>query len=224
MVLACSAISSQRSSNAGGQKGYEAIALTYARQAERLLEDKDRPAVRKRVLDALASALTKAGKADEAKEVEARGQEDRFHDQNGAVRRTKGQERSRGPGGAVHRRRASAEHGRRPGLDALGKTFKPSEVVRLQYHLHVPGPDPLTNRDSEARVRFYRRVVESLPSVLLNGDSYPSGAAMPRRPGRFTTSFSRLCRRCWRRPPRPTSKPRSRARVPRSASMYTYRT
>ena len=30
------------------------------------------------------------------------------------------------------------------GFDALAKTYKPSEVVLLQYHIHVPGPDPLT--------------------------------------------------------------------------------
>src|SRR5262249_41615062 len=54
------------------QTGYESIALTYARQAERLLEDSDRPGMRKQLLDTLAAALTKSGKADEAKEVEAR--------------------------------------------------------------------------------------------------------------------------------------------------------
>ena len=39
-----------------------------------------------------------------------------------------------------------------------------SEVVRLQYHLHVPGPDPLTNPDSEARAEFYARFVRSTPT------------------------------------------------------------
>src|SRR5262249_50447312 len=54
------------------EKGYEAIALPYAQRAERLLDDKDPPAVKKRVLDVLAGALEKAGKAAEAKKVQDR--------------------------------------------------------------------------------------------------------------------------------------------------------
>ena len=30
-------------------------------------------------------------------------------------------------------------------FDALGKTYKPTDVVLLEYHLHIPGPDALTN-------------------------------------------------------------------------------
>ena len=35
----------------------------------------------------------------------------------------------------------------------LLKTYRPSEVIALQYHQHVPQPDPLTNSDSEQRFR-----------------------------------------------------------------------
>ena len=36
-------------------------------------------------------------------------------------------------------------------FDVLGKTYKPSELVLIQYHLHIPGPDPMTNAATEAR-------------------------------------------------------------------------
>src|SRR5262249_51544260 len=54
-------------------------------------------------------------------------------------------------------------------FDALAKTFKPGEVVRLRYDLSVPAPDPLTSPASEARLTFYREVVENIPMVLLDG-------------------------------------------------------
>ncbi len=52
-------------------------------------------------------------------------------------------------------------------FDALLKTYRPREVVLLQYHLHIPGPDPLTNADTEKRAKFYG--VSSTPSLFLNG-------------------------------------------------------
>ena len=35
-------------------------------------------------------------------------------------------------------------------FDVLEKTYKPADLVLIQYHLHIPGPDPLTNAASEA--------------------------------------------------------------------------
>ena len=37
------------------------------------------------------------------------------------------------------------------------KSYKAADVVLLQYHLHIPGPDPLTNADSEKRQQVLRR-------------------------------------------------------------------
>lgn len=158
----------------GEQKGYESIALTYARQAERLLEDKDRPDVRKKVLAALAEALAKAGKADEAKEVEARAKKidltikpEPFAGRQGKSDRVVLVELFTG---AECPPCVAADLA----FDALGKTFKTSEVVRLQYHLHVPGPDPLTTPEGEKRAEFYR--LRGTPSLLLNGrEAAPGG-------------------------------------------------
>jgi hypothetical protein len=56
-------------------------------------------------------------------------------------------------------------------FDALMAGYKPSELIGLQYHLHIPGPDPLTNTDSEARSSYY--TARSTPTVLLNGEPLP---------------------------------------------------
>jgi hypothetical protein len=53
-------------------------------------------------------------------------------------------------------------------FDVLQKTYKTSELALIQYHLHIPGPDPMTNAQTEARAKFYG--VNSTPSMLVNGD------------------------------------------------------
>jgi hypothetical protein len=52
-------------------------------------------------------------------------------------------------------------------FEALGRTFKQSQAVLLQYHLHVPGPDPLANSDAIARAQYYK--VQGTPWFLVNG-------------------------------------------------------
>jgi hypothetical protein len=58
-------------------------------------------------------------------------------------------------------------------FDALEKSYKPTEVVLIQYHLHIPGPDPLTNSDTVARAKYYD--VNSTPTTLFNGKPRASG-------------------------------------------------
>src|SRR5262249_1478676 len=40
-------------------------------------------------------------------------------------------------------------------FEMLSKRYKPSELILLQYHLHIPGPDALTNVDSVPRAAYY---------------------------------------------------------------------
>lgn len=155
------------------QKGYETIALTYARQAERLLDERDRPGQRKRVLDVLEASLTKAGKENEAKEIAARIKKLDF-----TIKPTPFAGRQSKSTrvvllelftGAQSPQCVAADLA----FDALGKAFKTSDLVRLQYHLPIPGPDPLANSACEERVvfygRYYGRAVSGTPTVLLNG-------------------------------------------------------
>jgi hypothetical protein len=55
-------------------------------------------------------------------------------------------------------------------FDALLETYKSKDVVLLQYHLHIPWPDPLTNADSEARMDFYNdNDKPGTPTIFVNG-------------------------------------------------------
>ncbi|MCI0380744.1 MAG: hypothetical protein L0215_24435 [Gemmataceae bacterium] len=58
-------------------------------------------------------------------------------------------------------------------FDVLTKTYKPSDLVLIQYHIHVPGPDPMTNPDTEARWAYYResfaKEVRGVPCSIFNG-------------------------------------------------------
>jgi hypothetical protein len=61
-------------------------------------------------------------------------------------------------------------------FDGLMKTYKPTDVVLLQYHLHVPGPDPLTSPDAVKRgEEYYREQVDGTPTVLVDGKVGPAG-------------------------------------------------
>ena len=51
----------------------------------------------------------------------------------------------------------------------LLKTFAPSELIALQYHEHIPQPDPLANRDSEARFQFYFPERGGTPTFVIDG-------------------------------------------------------
>jgi hypothetical protein len=52
-------------------------------------------------------------------------------------------------------------------FDALLKAYKPTEFIGLQYHVHIPGPDPLTNPDSLERLGYYE--AGGTPSTYFNG-------------------------------------------------------
>lgn len=53
-------------------------------------------------------------------------------------------------------------------LDAIASTYPQSQVITLRYHVHVPGHDPLTNDDCEARFyNFYKP--EGTPTLFIDG-------------------------------------------------------
>ncbi|WP_422928805.1 hypothetical protein [Singulisphaera sp. PoT] len=59
-------------------------------------------------------------------------------------------------------------------FDAVNLAYKPTEVVTLQYHLHIPGPDPLTNSDAIARSEYYPEI-QGTPSTFFNGKAEAGG-------------------------------------------------
>jgi hypothetical protein len=158
------------------------VGLDYAQQAERLLRPSDPLAQQVSVLKALASAQRKAGRAAEARAVDARvAKLDASLDQE-YLKKALPFKPDPFPGrkgkgdrvvllelftGAQCPPCVAAD----VAFDGLLKTYQATEVVLLQYHLHIPGPDPLTNKDSEERAKFYG--VEGTPALYLNGKEGP---------------------------------------------------
>lgn len=143
------------------------LAADYARRAEAMLRPSDSIAVRASVLKTLASALLKTGKKEEARLVAGRVAEldeilDREYLKTAATVKAEAFAKPRAPGcrtvllelftGA----RCDPCVGADAAFDALIRTYRPEDVVLIQYHLHIPGFDALTNEGSEARARYYK--------------------------------------------------------------------
>jgi hypothetical protein len=162
------------------QDGLSELAVAQAKRAERMLTDDDSTATRMSVLNALVSALTKAGKADDAKQYTAQiaklelrdfaeyskthppFKTEAFAGRKGKSNRASVVEVFTGaecpPCVAVDL-----------AFDGLLKTYKPADVICLQYHLHIPRPDPLTSPDANERANFYGDKIEGTPTLFING-------------------------------------------------------
>ncbi|MBI1917337.1 MAG: DUF1223 domain-containing protein [Planctomycetes bacterium] len=155
------------------QDGMANVTLPYARRAERLLNQKDRPNVRKRALDLLAAALERAGKEDEAREVSARAKKIDFTVSSQPYPPRTGKNNRAVVVELFTGTECPPCVAADLAFDALTKTFQPSEAILLEYHEHIPGPDPLTNADTVARMKYYgetfAREVRGTPSTLFNG-------------------------------------------------------
>lgn len=156
---------------------YPQLALEYARKARRLLDPADSWQNQIRVMAVLVETLRKAGKEDEAREIDKEA--DTLYLKKMppfAPEKYAGKTKEK-------QRRVLVElfTGAQCGpcmaadlaFDGLEKTYAPAEVVLLQYHLHIPGPDPLTNEDAEARGKYYEDEVEGTPTILFNGKLKP---------------------------------------------------
>jgi hypothetical protein len=64
-------------------------------------------------------------------------------------------------------------------FDGLDKAYKSTDLVLIQYHMHIPGPDPMTNPDCIARWGYYRKTfptnIRGTPSTLFNGKPQAGG-------------------------------------------------
>jgi thiol-disulfide isomerase/thioredoxin len=163
-----------------GQEGLGEVAVVQAKRAERLLGDDDDAATRMKVLEAVARALTKAGKPDDAKpytaqisKLEARDyaeyaktlpfKPEAFTGRKAKSERTVLVEIFTGaecpPCVAVDL-----------AFDGLLKAYKPADAILMQYHVHIPGPDPLTSPDAMKRLQeYYADQVRGAPTVFIGG-------------------------------------------------------
>jgi len=154
----------------GGEEGYADLGVDYAGKAVKLLTPKDKATTQKKALEALATALETAGKKDEAKEVTEKIKKldlslkpEPFAGRNGKSDRAVLVELFTG---AQCPPCVAADLA----FDALGKAYKPSEVLLLEYHLHVPRPDPLANDETDERANYYgKTIIGGTPTILFNG-------------------------------------------------------
>ncbi len=160
------------------------LALEYARKVESLVPEGAPPQRQVAALKLVVSALKKAGKAEQAKEADAKlakleegldkeflktavpFKPEPFAGRKGKSDRVAVVELFTG---AQCPPCVSADIA----FDAGLKAYKPSEALFLQYHLHIPGPDPLTNSDSEARAKYYGDEIQGTPTTFLDGKTTP---------------------------------------------------
>jgi len=53
------------------------------------------------------------------------------------------------------------------GFDGLSERYDQQTLAVLVYHLHIPGPDPMTNADTESRAKYYD--VNATPTMYVDG-------------------------------------------------------
>jgi hypothetical protein len=168
-----------------GQKDFAAIAVEYARRTERSMEPSEPASTQVRVLDALASALRATGKDVEAKALD--GRIEKLEQQADAeyLRAFPPLKVEPFSGSKKDNRTVLVElftGAQCPpcvaadiAFDGVAHAYKPDDVVVLQYHLHIPAPDPLTNSDSEARQAYYADAIEGTPTMIFNGKPAAGG-------------------------------------------------
>jgi hypothetical protein len=162
---------------------YPAVAEEFARKAVQAVGPKAGAEAQLRVLPILETVLRKAGKAEESKQVARRIsklEEEGYKENLKNLPFTTEQAPARKGNqavlvelftGAMCPPCVAAD----TAFDGLEKTFRPKDVVLLQYHLHIPGPDALTNPDSEARSRYYGDHLQGTPTIFFNGKSKAGG-------------------------------------------------
>jgi hypothetical protein len=179
------------------QDGFAPIALTYAQRAERLIEPKDDTRTKQRVYSVYAKALEKAGKADEAKDMQARvasldkqikADQDKQEAQADAeylktmppfkTQPFEGR-KAKSDRAVLVELFTGAQSDKCAGADlafeGLLKSYKPSEVILLAYHVHFGGADPLTTPDTMARLKYYEEEITGLPTIFFDGKAEEVG-------------------------------------------------
>jgi hypothetical protein len=174
-----------------GQKGLEAVALEQAKLAEGLLEPSDGLSTQIQLLGMVMQALARVGRADEVRQVKARIAELERKDFEEHEQKVFTFKPSPYPG-----RRAKSDRAvlfelftgsecppcvaADIGFEAVERSYKPTEVILLQYHLHIPGPDPLTSPDGEERSKYYGDDVGGTPATFFSGKAIAGGGGPAR--------------------------------------------
>ena len=169
------------------QEGFAVIALEQARQAERMLKPEDELPLQMQVLESLAQILRKAKKGDEVKPIEARLLKLEARDYLEYMKATpikieeyKGRKAKSDRAVLVELFTGVEAESCVPmelAYDAVQSTFKPAEVIVMQYHIPFGGFDALTLQDGIARLRGYATKAQPGPSLFINGKKDETGGA-----------------------------------------------
>jgi hypothetical protein len=182
----------------GANKNFAKLGVALAQEVDKAVNDQ---AVEKKaaVVEILAKAARLSGMADLAEEADARRAklelrlDEEYHHKVPPFHPTAYAGRKKAEGNQVVLMELFTGAECPPcvaadvAFDALLQTYKPADFIGLQYHLHIPGPDPLTNRDSLARQRYYGSEVRGTPSTFFNGKSEAGGGGgMGNSEGKYT--------------------------------------
>lgn len=183
------------------KEGLEALALDQARRAESFLNDKSSIDDQIRVLRVLTTSLKKTGGGPESKLLEAKlAKLDTLLDEEYLAKMPPFQSppftgrKSKNIRAVVLELFTGADCvpcvAADMGFDGLLKSYKPTEVILLQYHLHMAGPNPLCNADAQARVGYYE--VRGTPSTFFNGSPLAGGGGPVDRSERKYQEYRKL--------------------------------
>src|ERR1043166_1172460 len=166
-----------------GQKAYESIAVETARRLIKLADPKLPLDAQSEVLGAAAKALRTTGEAKEAETLAVRldGLEVKAYEEYNAKPPFKTEKFT---GRKAKSNRAVLVElftgAQCPpcvaadlAFDGLERTYGPGEVVLLQYHMDIPAPEPMINKDADDRFKHYAdafpKQVRGMPTALFNG-------------------------------------------------------
>lgn len=183
------------------QTGLAALALPVAERAEKGVKDTDPLAVQSRALKLLAAAQKATGKTDAS--VEARlAKVEKVLDEEYvkkvppfAPEKYAGRKDQAANRVVVMELFTGAQCppcvAADAAFDGLERAYADKDLILVQYHMHIPGPDPLTNPDTIARWDYYRakfdRQIGGVPSSLFNGKPQAGGGGgMANAESKFT--------------------------------------
>lgn len=84
-------------------------------------------------------------------------------------------------------------------FDGLLKHFNSEAVAVLEYHVHVPAPDPLANSDSLARAKYYE--IGAAPAAVFGGRERRAGGGPSHMAGNIFGEYRALIEKQFNRPP-----------------------
>jgi len=174
------------------QKAYASVGVGAARKVAKLVDPKMPLDMQAQILGLAADVLRSGGEMAEAAQLAARV--DKLETQAYAEYTTGGKalnfKTERGPVRNAKSKRVVLVElftgaqcppcvAADMAFDGLEKAYSHTEVVLLQYHMHIPAPEPMSNPDNDLRFDYYAdaypKKVRGTPSILFNGKLEASG-------------------------------------------------